>query len=378
MGEVFARRYELVQPIAEGGMGSVWKVLDHVDGQMKVAKLLRQRDAGAMLRFMREQATRIHHPHVVTPLSWVGEDDTILFTMPLVRGGSVSALVRQYGALPEQWVATIVHQTLDALSVVHDAGVVHRDVKPANLLLEPTGDQRPFVRLTDFGIAGLHGEPRLTAPSLSIGTPGYMAPEQSYGADPHPTQDVHGVAASALEMLTGRRPPFDEVEFPDTPLGALLERAMDPDPRERPASAREMRAELAPLVDSAWNPGHVRVVDQFAGPSHAHPHSGQGPRRSRPGTGPHPSGPRPSQSGPRSSAPSGPQPVGTGGRPVTGGTGPFPHQSGQRPVGAPVAAFAGAPSYADAGASSIPAWMPMTLVGGGFALLLLGLWLFLG
>lgn len=98
MGEIFARRYELLDPIADGGMGSVWRVRDHQDGDIKAAKLLRQRDASSLLRFMREQSTRIHHPHVVTPLSWVGEDDAVLFTMPLVHRGVESLRVAPWRA----------------------------------------------------------------------------------------------------------------------------------------------------------------------------------------------------------------------------------------------------------------------------------------
>lgn len=75
MGQVFGGRYELIDPIADGGMGSVWRVRDHEDGSIKAAKVLRHRDASSLLRFIREQGTRIHHPHVVTPLGWVGADD---------------------------------------------------------------------------------------------------------------------------------------------------------------------------------------------------------------------------------------------------------------------------------------------------------------
>lgn len=269
MGEVFARRYELMEPVAEGGMGSVWLVRDHQDGDVKVAKILRHSDAGSLLRFMREQSTRIHHPHVVTPLSWVGEDDSVLFTMPLVRGGSVATLVGDWGPLPEPWVRTIVGQTLEALAAVHAARVVHRDVKPANLLLEPTGAARPHVRLTDFGIAAPMDEPRLTQAATTLGTPGYLAPERRDGASPDPRQDLFAVGTVGIEMLVGHPPPFAADELPTTPLGRLLARAADPDPDRRPASAEEMAAELAALEPgpSRWDPGEVEVLDHFSGPA---------------------------------------------------------------------------------------------------------------
>ena len=105
MGEVFAGRYELLDPVAMGGMGTVWCVLDRADHQVKAAKILRQSDAASLLRFVREQSMRIDHSHVVTPQSWAGMDDRVLFTMPLVRGGSVSQLLKTYGVLPLRWTA---------------------------------------------------------------------------------------------------------------------------------------------------------------------------------------------------------------------------------------------------------------------------------
>lgn len=268
MGEVFGGRYELVEPIAEGGMGAVWRVVDHRDGTTKAAKLLRQRDAASLLRFIREQATRIHHPHVVTPLGWVGEDDTVLYTMPLVRGGSVASLLGDFGTLPEQWVAVLLEQALAGLAAVHAAGVVHRDVKPANLLLEPTGAGVPHLRLTDFGIAVAAGEPRLTQGPVTLGTPGYLAPEVERGADPDPRQDLYAVAVTGLQMLTGAPPPHAAELLPDTPLVRVLRAAADPDPARRPASAVELGRRVRGAVpDRAWDPGEVEVLDQHAVPA---------------------------------------------------------------------------------------------------------------
>lgn len=270
MGEVFARRYELLDPIADGGMGSVWLVHDRETDTVLAAKLLRHSDAGSLLRFMREQSTRIHHPHVVTPVSWAGEDDTVLFTMPLVRGGSVDTLIGDWGPLPEAWVAAILDQTLDALEAVHTAGVVHRDVKPANLLLEPTRQELPHVRLTDFGIAAPLNQPRLTATSTSVGTPGYMAPEQQTGEGPDPRQDLYAVATVGLEMLIGHPPPFTADEMPESPLTQVLVRARSQDVGERPDSAGQMRKELAAAAPAGWEPGEIEVLDHF---TERHPRS---------------------------------------------------------------------------------------------------------
>lgn len=281
MGELFAGRYELLDPIASGGMGTVWRVLDHSDGEVKAAKMLRQADAAMLLRFVREQSVRIDHTHVVTPLSWAGVDDRVLFTMPLVRGGSVAGLLKRHGPLAPYWIGHLTDQTLQALEAVHAAGVVHRDVKPANLLLEPTGTGRPHLRLTDFGIAVPTDEPRLTRVAMVIGTPGYMAPEQYGGADPDPAADVYALGVVALEMLTGSRPrgegpppPIDVSALraaPGEPADAAREAALDLiaaatryDAHDRPSAADLRRhPALRTLLDLPAPGDDVNVVESF-------------------------------------------------------------------------------------------------------------------
>ncbi|WP_223162724.1 serine/threonine-protein kinase [Nocardioides antri] len=254
MGEVFAGRYELIDPIASGGMGTVWRVHDKMDGQVKAAKMLHQSDAAMLLRFVREQSLRIDHTHIVTPQSWAGVDDRVLFTMPLVAGGSVTNLMRKYGALPPRWIGRLVDQTLQALEAVHAAGIVHRDIKPGNLLLEPTGRGVPHLRLGDFGIAVPTDEARLTHVAMVIGTPGYMPPEQQLGADPDPSADIYALGMVMLEMLTGTKPPREPVPFEPAPLRTgdrgrdavldLIVAATPHDPAARPTAA-ELRTHPA-------------------------------------------------------------------------------------------------------------------------------------
>lgn len=177
MGEVFAGRYELVDPLGEGAGGRVWRVHDRVQDAFVAAKVLRQVDATSMLRFLREQAVRIDHRHVMTPLGWAGEDDRVLFTMPIATGGSVATLVGDYGPLPLPWVLTLLDQVLQGLVEIHGRGIVHRDLKPANMLLDATGTDTPRLRLSDFGVAVALGEPRLTHGPTALGAPGYLAPE---------------------------------------------------------------------------------------------------------------------------------------------------------------------------------------------------------
>jgi eukaryotic-like serine/threonine-protein kinase len=227
-----------------------------------------------VLRFVREQALRIQHPHVVAPRGWAGEDDRVLFTMDLVPGGSAATLLGEHGRLPSGYVAVLLDQLLDALDAVHAKGVVHRDVKPANVLLEVTGRGLPFARLTDFGIAVRMDEPRLTSTGLVLGTPGYLAPEAWRAADPEPRQDLFSVGLMCAELLTGTRPTTDPQHFDDlgTPprgvhpgLWRLLRRLSAVDPSTRPPSAvaaRELLARLRIGVAEAWNPG-PRPVEVF-------------------------------------------------------------------------------------------------------------------
>jgi serine/threonine protein kinase len=275
MGEVFAGRYELIDPIASGGMGTVWRVLDRMDGQVKAAKMLNQSDAAMLLRFVREQSLRIDHTHIVTPQSWAGVDDRVLFTMPLVAGGSVSMLIRQYGALPPRWIGRLVDQTLQALEAVHAAGIVHRDIKPGNLLVEPTGRGVPHLRLTDFGIAVPTDEARLTHVAMVIGTPGYMPPEQQLGADPDASADIYALGRVILEMLTATKPPRDPADVDIAALRTgdpardavvdLIEATSSYDPNARP-SATELRTHpsLQLLLELPPDPADpITITDVF-------------------------------------------------------------------------------------------------------------------
>ena len=177
MAELFAGRYRLLEPIGEGGMGTVWRVQDLKQDRIVAAKILRQSHSTSLLRFVREQSLRIHHPHALTPLGWAGEDDRVLFTMPAVAGGSLATLVGDYGPLPPVFAAEILRQMASALIAVHEGRLIHRDVKPANILLDATGSGRPHAYLSDFGIAVELDGPRFTETGLVTGTPGYLAPE---------------------------------------------------------------------------------------------------------------------------------------------------------------------------------------------------------
>ncbi len=273
MGEIFAGRYELVDSLGHGGMGNVFRAWDHREHKYVAAKVLRQSDASALLRFVREQSYRVEHPHVVTPMGWAGEDDRVLFTMPIVRGGSVATLLGDFGRLPSAWAAALLDQLLDALSEVHSAGLVHRDVKPANLLLEPTGPYRPHLRLSDFGLAARVDEPRLTSSSVVLGTPGYCSPERLRGDPPHGSQDVYAAGMVGFEMVTGSSPGISAPPTFERPVGCaehlwqlLCEMAAaGPDDRPTAATARERLMALAlltaPSGEAGHDPGPIEVFD---------------------------------------------------------------------------------------------------------------------
>ncbi|MER6048543.1 serine/threonine-protein kinase [Streptomyces sp. NPDC001793] len=258
MGEIFAGRYELVDPIGRGGVGAVWRAWDQRRRRYVAAKVLQQSDAHTLLRFVREQALRIDHPHVLAPASWAADDDKVLFTMDLVHGGSLAHLIGDYGPLPPRMVCTLMDQLLAGLTAVHAEGVVHRDIKPANLLLEATGTGRPHLRLSDFGIAMRKGEPRLTEANYVVGTPGYFAPEQMLGAEPDFPADLFAAGLVALCLLTGAKPDTEALvrRFMDSggipnapedvpePLWQVLASLLHPDPDARFRTATGARKAL--------------------------------------------------------------------------------------------------------------------------------------
>ena len=151
-----------------------------------------------------------------------------------------------------------------ALQAVHDAGLVHRDVKPANLLLEATGTADPVLRLSDFGIAAVRDEPRLTRAWEVVHTPGYAAPEVFTDADPHPRQDLYAAGVVLVEMLTAQRPrPDGSVEVPPGPFAPVVSRLLDPDPAGRYATAAEAGAALAAVPVAASSDEPVEVFSHL-------------------------------------------------------------------------------------------------------------------
>ncbi|HEX7350344.1 serine/threonine-protein kinase [Brachybacterium sp.] len=274
MSDVIAGRIELLDPLARGASGSLWRAIDRRYDAVCAAKVMRQRDGAEVLRFVREQTVGSaqglgRHPHLLPPYTWVAEDDTIVLVMPLVHGGTVAGAVAEHGALSPSLVAQLLRQLLDALAAMHDAHWVHRDVKPANLLLEPTTDGVPHLLLADFGIALHEMDVRLTETGFAHGTPGFMAPEVLEGSGTSAAQDVWAAAACALEALAPSRPRehLAPAELPGRvhsaltgsmdpaarPLGELLQQMLEADPLSRPAAAEARDRIPRPAAPaSAW------------------------------------------------------------------------------------------------------------------------------
>src|SRR6267142_295886 len=226
VGTIFGP-YELESLLGVGGMGEVYRAYDTTKDRTVAVKLLRAEmsaDAGFQERFRRESriAARLQEPHVI-PVHDFGEINGVLYIdMRLVEGANVHAERRRNGPLDPARAASIVGQVAAALDAAHASGLVHRDVKPENVLLTPND----FAYLVDFGIAHLGGDTGLTSAGAAIGSCAYMAPERFTGGRVSPAADVYSLACLLHECLTAA-PPFPTGELSQL-MGAHI---MSPPPR---------------------------------------------------------------------------------------------------------------------------------------------------
>ena len=231
--------YEILSKIGSGGMGSVYKARDLTAGRLVALKILPPRsaaDAAVLERFRRESRTAmmLDHPHIIKGIA-AGEDQGFYyFAMEYVRGHSLMRLVRKDGPLGERLALDLTRQVASALDHAARFGVLHRDIKPDNILLR--GDH--FVKVTDFGLSRLvSGEDTLlTLPGVAIGTPYYMSPEQTRGEiDLDSRSDLYSLGATLYEMLTGDPP------YSGPSVAMILSRHLT----EPPTSPRQARPDLA-------------------------------------------------------------------------------------------------------------------------------------
>ncbi len=206
-GLTFGGRYELQSRIAIGGMGEVWQATDLVIGRQVAIKILKDEylgDPGFLERFRAEarHAALVNHEGIANVFDYGEEDGSAYLVMELVPGEALSTILEREHVLSTDKVLDIVAQTANALQAAHAAGLVHRDIKPGNLLITPDGR----VKITDFGIARIADQVPLTATGQVMGTVQYLSPEQASGHPASPTTDIYSLGIVAYEALAGRRP----------------------------------------------------------------------------------------------------------------------------------------------------------------------------
>ena len=260
-GSVFAGRYAIEELLGRGGMGVVYRARDRQIDELVAIKLLRPElgslDPVLLERFKQELrlARRITHRNVVRTYDLGEAQGTYYITMELVRGTILSTFIREAGRLDVRATLTIGKQLCRALEVAHEEGIVHRDIKPQNLIVDPAG----FLKVMDFGIARLaerrpvEGE-GLTAVGMVVGTPQYMAPEQLYGEPVDGRTDLYAVGAVLFECVTGRLV-FDHAGVAELAAIRLRESPPDPstlNPAVPPDLSRIILRALAPEPGHRW------------------------------------------------------------------------------------------------------------------------------
>jgi protein kinase-like protein len=281
---VLAGRYALVAPLGRGGMGQVWEGRDERLSRPVAVKLLtaevlagQPKPESLVLRFRREAAVTAGLAHPGVPaIHDAGEYDGGLFlVMELVQGCTVGDLIAEHGPLPVPWVSAIGAQVASVLAAAHDRGIIHRDIKPQNIMLTPDG----AAKVLDFGIAGVLGQ-RITSTGAAVGTLAYMAPEQLNNLPATPRTDLYALGCLLYEMLAGQPvfaaaspaglmrlhldvapQPLHRADLPPV-LDGLVRQLLEKDPGRRPPDAREIVDRLMPYVVP---PGSLGDINPAAG-----------------------------------------------------------------------------------------------------------------
>jgi predicted Ser/Thr protein kinase len=262
-GVALGDRYRLVERIAVGGMGEVWRAHDDALARDVAVKVLREEyagDEGFLERFRTEarNCAQLSHPNIAQLYDYGEQEGSAFLVMELILGEPLSDLLDREPVLPTRRLLPILAETARALHAAHVAGVVHRDVKPGNIILSRSGR----VKITDFGISTATGRIPMTDSGMVMGTAQYLSPEQAIGKAATPASDIYSLGIVAYEALVGHRPftgptavdiAIAHVNTPvppmpadvDPELSALVMRMLAKDPEERPRSA----ASLARVLD---------------------------------------------------------------------------------------------------------------------------------
>ncbi|WP_398954928.1 serine/threonine-protein kinase [Streptomyces sp. GC420] len=237
-----ADRYRLDSPLGRGGMGEVWRATDEVLGRPVAVKLLigdgDDSSAAARFRMEAQTAARLNHPNVVGVFDFGLWDNRFYLVMELVEGRSLAQELTAGGSLPAARVAALAAHAASGLAAAHRQGIVHRDVKPGNLLLDAEGT----LKVGDFGIARFVDDPNaaLTTAGQIVGTGLYLAPERALGRQAGPPSDVYSLGCVLYQLLAGR-PPFEA----DTATALLYQHVDTP-----PVPPRQRGADLPPAFDA--------------------------------------------------------------------------------------------------------------------------------
>src|SRR3954467_8102383 len=239
---VYNGRYELVRHIARGGMAEVYLAHDNLLDRPVALKVLFPElsvDRSFVERFRREAqaAANLSHPNIVSVYDWGEEDGTYFIVMEYVEGRSLSQILRDEGPLSPDRAADITTDIAAALGFAHRNGVIHRDVKPGNVLISPIGQ----VKVTDFGIArAVSTQENLTQTGTVMGTATYFSPEQARGEQVAPRSDVYSLGVVLYEALTGS-PPFSG----DNPVAVAYKHV-----QEAPRTPRSLNPQLPPPLEA--------------------------------------------------------------------------------------------------------------------------------
>jgi eukaryotic-like serine/threonine-protein kinase len=242
--DVLNNRYVLDERLAVGGMGEVWKATDRLLGRPVAVKLLKQQyldDETFRGRFRAEArfAAGLQHGGIAQVYDYGEQDDLAYLVMELVPGETLSRILAQGGPMSVDATLDVIGQAAQALQVAHSAGIIHRDIKPGNLMVTADGT----VKITDFGIARGGGDSSMTQTGMVMGTAQYVSPEQATGKRVTPAADLYSLGVVAFECLSGR-PPF----VADTPVALALKHVREEPPPLPESMARAVRGLVGALL----------------------------------------------------------------------------------------------------------------------------------